>query len=56
MKHMDMKCLIVASLIAAPAIAGNSSSKSNKVTTSIREIETVMFASSSETREDISEK
>lgn len=42
MKHMDMKCLIVASLIAAPAIAGNSSSKSNKVTTSIREIETEM--------------
>lgn len=39
---MDMKCLIVASLIAAPAIAGNSSSKSNKVTTSIREIETEM--------------
>lgn len=42
MKHPDAKRLLIASLIATPVIAGKKSSKSNKVTMSIRGIEQEM--------------
>lgn len=42
MRHLVMKKLAVMSLAAAPVLAGNSSSKANKVTVSISEIEREM--------------
>jgi hypothetical protein len=42
MTHLAMKKLVVLSLVAAPVLAGKSSSKTNKVTMSISEIEREM--------------